>query len=91
MTISAYFTGQESVSVEPLPKTERFNSTLFIQIILPNIVQYVSLLRPKMQTQGYWTRINNAKSQNSALSFQKIEELGFTRLAQPPYSPDLAP
>jgi coproporphyrinogen III oxidase-like Fe-S oxidoreductase len=25
------------------------------------------------------------------LSFQKIEELGFTRLAQPPYSPDLAP
>jgi hypothetical protein len=36
-------------------------------------------------------RINNAKPDNSALPLQKTEELGFTRLAQPPYSLDFAP
>jgi transposase len=35
--------------------------------------------------------IDNAKSHNSALSLQKTEELGIARLAQPPYSPDMAP
>jgi hypothetical protein len=35
--------------------------------------------------------IDNARPHNSALSFQKTEELGFTRLAQPHYSLDLAP
>jgi hypothetical protein len=33
--------------------------------------------------------IDNAKLRNSVLSLQKTEELRFTRLAQPPYSPDL--
>jgi hypothetical protein len=44
-----------------------------------------------MHAQGYWVQIENAKPPNSALSLQKTEELGFTRLAQPCYFPDLAP
>jgi hypothetical protein len=44
-----------------------------------------------MQVQGYWLHIDNALSlHNSALSFHKIGELGFTRLPQPPYSFDLS-
>jgi hypothetical protein len=35
--------------------------------------------------------IDNAKSHNSVLSLQKTQELGFTRLVQPPYSLGLAP
>jgi hypothetical protein len=41
--ISAYFTRQGFVSIEALPETERFNSTFFIETILPNIVQSMSL------------------------------------------------
>jgi hypothetical protein len=51
----------------------------------------VSVFRPKIQAQGYWMHINNVGCQNSALSLSKTEELGFTRWAQSPYSPELAP
>jgi histone-lysine N-methyltransferase SETMAR len=44
-----------------------------------------------MQAQGYRMHIDNAKSHNAALSLQKTEELAFTRLTQPLYSPDLVP
>jgi hypothetical protein len=43
-----------------------------------------------MQAEGYWLHIDNAKLDTSALSLYKTEEQRFTRLPQPPYSPDLA-
>jgi hypothetical protein len=43
-----------------------------------------------MQAQGHWMQIDNAKPHNSALSRQKTEELGLTRLAQRLSSLDLA-
>jgi hypothetical protein len=43
----------------------------------------------KIQTQGYWLNINNAISENDALSLQKIEEVKFIRLSEPYYSHDL--
>jgi hypothetical protein len=43
--ISVYFTRQGFVSVEALPKTKRFNSTLVGKIILPNMVQCVNVFR----------------------------------------------
>jgi hypothetical protein len=89
--MSAYFTRQGYVSVEALPETEGINSKFFTETILSNIVQPVSVFCPKMQAQGHSMQIDNAKPHNSALSLQKTEELGFTRLAQRPYSPDLAP
>jgi hypothetical protein len=89
--ISAYFTCQRFISVEALPETEQFNSTVFTETIFPNIVQSVSVFRPKMQVQCYRMHIDNSKSHNSALSLQKTEKLGFTRSAQPLSSTDLAP
>jgi hypothetical protein len=71
--ISAYFTRQGFVSVETLPETERFNSTFFTETILPSIVRSVSGFRPKMQAQGYWMLISNAKSHNPAFSLQKLK------------------
>jgi hypothetical protein len=50
----------------------------------------MNVFRPKIQAQGYWMHVDNAKSHNSALSLQKTEELGFTRLPPPPYPPDMA-
>jgi hypothetical protein len=90
-TISAYFTRQGFVSVEKLLQTEWFNSTFFAEIILPNIVQFVSVFRLTMHAQCHWIHLGNAKPYNSALSLQKTEKLEFTRLAQPSSSPDLTP
>jgi hypothetical protein len=89
--ISAYFTRQGFVSIEALPETERFNSTFFTETILPSIVQSLIVSRPKMQARGYSINIDRATPHNSGLSLRKTEELGFTRLPQPSYSPDLAP
>jgi hypothetical protein len=78
--ISAYFTRQGFVFIEALPEIERFNFTFFTQTILPSFVLSVSLLRLKMQAEGYWLDIDNAEFDNSSLSLHKTEELGFTRL-----------
>jgi hypothetical protein len=46
--ISGYFTRQEFVFIEALPEVERFNSEFITETIPPNLVQSVSLLRPKI-------------------------------------------
>jgi hypothetical protein len=51
----------------------------------------MNMVRPKIRAQSHWLHIDSATPHNSALSLQKTEELGFTRLAQPPYFPNLAP
>jgi hypothetical protein len=89
--ISADFTRQGFVSVETLPETERLNSTLSTETILPNIDQSMSAFRRKMQAQGSWIHIDNTKPHNSALSLQKTEQLESTRLVQRSCFPDLAP
>jgi hypothetical protein len=89
--ISAYFICEMFVSIEALPEIEQFNFAFVTETIFPNHVQCVSLLRPKMQAQGYWLHIDNAKSHNSALSLHKTEELRVTKLPQPLYFPDLVP
>jgi hypothetical protein len=78
--ISAYFTRQKFVSIEKLPETERFNSAFFTETMPPSLVQSVSLLRPKMQAQASWLHIDNASSDDFALSLHEIEELAFSRL-----------
>jgi hypothetical protein len=88
---SVYFTRQEFIAIETLSKRERFNSAFFTLTILPNIVGSVSMLRPKIRAHDYWLHIDNDKLHNAAVPFQKTEEMGFTRLSQPPYSYDLAP
>jgi hypothetical protein len=87
--ISAYFTHQEFVSIETIPKTKRLNSVFFTEIILLSLVQSVNLLRPKMQAQGHWLYIDNAQFHNYALSLHETEELEFIKLPQPHYSPHL--
>jgi hypothetical protein len=46
--ISAYFTRQWFVSIEALPETERFNSTFSTKTVLLNVIQFVSVFRPKI-------------------------------------------
>jgi hypothetical protein len=89
-TFSVYFTRHGFVSIGALPKRKRFNSAFFTLTILLSIVGNINVPRPKIQVQGYWLYINNAKLHNAALSLQKNEEARFTRLSQPPYSSDLA-
>jgi hypothetical protein len=89
--VLAYFTRERCFFVEAFPQTERFNSTFFTETILLNIVQSVSVFCPKLQAQGYWMHEEDSKPHNSALSLHKTEELGLTRLAQPPYFFDLTP
>jgi hypothetical protein len=89
--ISVYFIRQGFVFAQALPETERFNSAFSIEIILPSPVQFVSLPARQCKLKSYWLHIANAALDNSAVFLYKIEELGFTRLPQLSYFPDLAP
>jgi histone-lysine N-methyltransferase SETMAR len=89
--LSTYFSHTGFVSVEFLPQGQNYNSHFFTEIILPSIVENLSVARPKLKATAAHLHIDNAKPHNSRLSLQKIEEYGFIRVPQPPYSPDLAP
>jgi histone-lysine N-methyltransferase SETMAR len=89
--LSAYFSRTGFVSIEFLPQGQNYKSHFFTEIILPSIVENLSIARPKLKTTAAHLHIDNAKPHNSWLSLQKIEEYGFIRMPQPPYPPDLAP
>ena len=79
------------ILIEMLPRGQRFNSTYMCEIILPKLRQKIkehpeikSNIRPILH-------MDNAKPHNSQKTQEKIEELGFSRLPQPRYSPDLSP
>jgi hypothetical protein len=44
-----------------------------------------------LRTTAAHLHVDNAKPHTSKISIEKIEELCFTLVPQPPYSPDLAP
>jgi hypothetical protein len=52
---------------------------------------HIRVLRILIRRAGACTFIPDDKLHNSVLSLHKTKELGFTRLSQSPYSPDLAP
>jgi hypothetical protein len=88
--LSAFFSLTDFVSIEFLPQGQNYNSHFFMEIILPSIVKNLSAARPKLKATAAHLHIDNAKPYNSRLFLQKIEEYGFIRVPQPPYSPDLA-
>jgi histone-lysine N-methyltransferase SETMAR len=87
----AYFSRTGSVSIEFLPQGQNYNLHFFTEIILPSIVENLSVARPKLKATAPHLHIENAKPHNSRSSLQKIEEYGFIHVPQSPYSPDLAP
>jgi histone-lysine N-methyltransferase SETMAR len=89
--LSVYLSPTGFVSIEFLPQGQNYNSHFSTEIILPSIVENFSVARPKLKATATHFHIDNAKPHNSRLSLQKIEEYGFIRVPQPPYSPDLAP
>jgi hypothetical protein len=88
--LSAYFSRTRFVSIKFLPQGQNYNSHFFTEIILPSIVENLSVTRAKLKTIAAHPLIANAKPHSSRPSLQKIEEYGFIRVQQPPYSPDLA-
>jgi hypothetical protein len=89
--LSAYLSHTGFVSIEFLPQGQNYNSHFFTEIILPGIVENLSVARLKLKATAAHAHTDNAKPQNSQLSLQKIEEYGFVRVPQPLNSPDLAP
>jgi hypothetical protein len=87
---SADFLRTDFVSMELLPQGQNYNSYFFTEIIVPSIVENLSVARPKLKAIAAHLHIDNAKPNNSRLSLRKIEEYGFIRVPQPLYSPDLA-
>jgi hypothetical protein len=88
--LSAYFSRTGFVFIESLPQGQNYNSHFFREIILPSVVENLSVACPKLKATAAHLHIDNAKPHNSRLSLQKIED-GFIRVPQPPHSPDLAP
>jgi transposase len=78
------------VSVEFLPMGQKYNSQFFTETVLPSTEKKHAECHPKLRTTAAHLRVDNAKPHTSKMSIEKIEELGFILVPQPPYSPDLA-
>jgi histone-lysine N-methyltransferase SETMAR len=89
--VSAYFSRCGFVSVEFLPMGQKYNSQFFTETVLPSLEQKLVECRPKLRTTAAHLHVDNAKRHTSKMSIEKIEELGFILVSQPPYSPDLTP
>jgi histone-lysine N-methyltransferase SETMAR len=89
--VSAYFSRCGFVSVEFLPMGQKYNSQFFTETVLPSIEKKHAECRPKLRTTPAHLHVDNAKPLTSKISIEKIEELGFILVPQPPYSPELAP
>jgi histone-lysine N-methyltransferase SETMAR len=89
--VSAYFSRCGFVSVEFLPMGQKSNSQFFTGAVLPCIENKLTECRPKLRTTAAHLHVDNAKPHTSKMSIERIGELGFILVPQPPYSPDLAP
>jgi histone-lysine N-methyltransferase SETMAR len=88
--VSAYFSPCGFVSAEFLPMGQKHNSQFFTETVLPSVEKKHAECRPKLRTTAAHLHVDNAKPHTSKMSVEKIEELGFIMLPQPPYSADLA-
>jgi transposase len=89
--ISAYFSRCGFVSVEFLPIGRKYHSQFFTEAVLPSIEKKRAGCRPKLRTTAAHLHVDQTKPHTSKMSSEKMEELGFILVPQPPYSPDLAP
>jgi hypothetical protein len=89
--VSTHFSLCGFVSVEFLPMEQKCNSQFFTETVLPSIEEKLAECRPKLRTPAVLLHVDNAKPHTSKMSIEKIEELGFILVLQPPYSPGLAP
>jgi histone-lysine N-methyltransferase SETMAR len=88
--VSAYFSRCGFVSVEFLPMGQKYNSQFFTETVLPSIETKLAECRPKLRTTAAHLHVDNAKPHTSKMSIEKIEELGFILVPQPPCFPDRA-
>jgi hypothetical protein len=77
---SIYFTRRGVISIDTLTRTERFNYIFFTITVFQSVAENIKAFCPKMQAQGSWLHIDNAKLHNTALSLQKTEETRFIKL-----------
>jgi hypothetical protein len=89
--ISVYFSRCGFVSLEFLPMGQKYSSQFFTETVSPNIERKFAECRPKLRATTVHLHIGNATPHTSKMSIEKIEELGFILVLQPPYSPPLAP
>jgi hypothetical protein len=85
--VSASFPRCGFVSVEFLPMGQKCNSQFFTETVRPSIEKNFPACRPKLQKTATDLHVDNAKPYNSKMSIEKIEQLGFILVPQPPYSP----
>jgi hypothetical protein len=89
--VSVYFSCCGFVSVEFLPKRQKYNSQFFIETVLPSIEKKLTECRPKLRTTATHFHVNKAKPHTSKMSIERIKELGFILVPQPLNSTDTAP
>jgi histone-lysine N-methyltransferase SETMAR len=84
---SAYFSRCGFVSSEFLPTGQKHNSQFFTETVLPSTERKLAECRPKLRTTAAHIHVDNTKPHTSKMSIEKIEELGFILVPQPPYFP----
>jgi hypothetical protein len=70
---------------------QKYNSQFFTETVRPSLEEKLAEGCPILRTTAAHLHVDNAKPHTSKMSIEKIEELCFILVLQPPYFPDLAP
>ena len=79
------------VYIDALPTNTTFNSTYMCNHILPELTAKAKESAAKKTKHSLILHFDNAKPHTSKMTTQKISELHWKKLDQPPYSPDISP
>jgi histone-lysine N-methyltransferase SETMAR len=74
--------------IYPTKWGEALNSELFIKHVL---IELAKQFHPDPESNKIYLHMDNSRVHTSAAATEAIGALGFARIPQPPYSPDLAP
>jgi transposase len=69
---------------------QKYIRQFITEIVFPSAERKLADCLPKLRATAAHLHVDNATPHPSKMSFEKTEELGFTLVPQPPYSPDLA-
>ena len=89
--IFASFNCNGLVYLDALPTNTKFNSTYMCNHILEGLNKASHETVEKITKHSKILHIDNARPHNSKMTNEKIKQLGWKRLAHPPYSPDISP
>jgi hypothetical protein len=91
VVIAAFFTARQLISLDALPKSQKFNQEHSVQSILPSLPNEAKRFSRQKTTMNYSVHMDNLMRHNRHRVVDELPRLKILRAPHPPCSPDMSP